>query len=430
MKARAAIQIVLFFSFSGILLSCGQKVEQSDQNVIEEVRPFELPDILTKNDGGKVNDVNDWESVRREEILELFRENVYGRIPEGDVSVAFELVEVQPDALCGKAKRKRVLIEMSGNGLTLEADLLIFLPKQSEGAVPLFIGMNFFGNHTVHSDPTIVLPTSHVNNKPEFNITDNKATHQSRGVRAHRWPLERILERGYGLATIYYGDIDPDFDDNFQNGIHPLFYRENQKSPLDNEWGSIAAWAYGLSRAMDYFETDADIDEERIVLMGHSRLGKTALWAGALDQRFRVVISNNSGCGGAALSRRRVGEKLVNINTMFPHWFNKNFHSFNDREDELPVDQHMLLSLIAPRPVYVASAELDSWADPQGEYQSLYHAGVVYKLYGQDVYIDESMPNLNQPLWQGNMAYHIRSGGHDVTVFDWEKYMDFTDQNL
>ena len=274
----------------------------------------------------------------------------------------------------------------------------------------------------------VIISDAWVDNNPSFGIINNQLTEQSRGVRTNRWDIEKMLEAGIGLATIYYGEVDPDKND-FSDGIHPLLYKKGQEQPGDNEWGSIAAWAWGLSRAMDYFETDKDIDASKVIVFGHSRLGKTSLWAGATDRRFAAVISNNSGCGGAALSKRAFGETVGRINTAFPHWFCGNFKNYNNKEALMPFDQHELLALIAPRPLYVASAEDDKWADPKGEFLGAYHASPVYKLYGKKGIVSDEMPPVNQPL-QNTVAYHIRTGVHDVTSYDWEQYIKWAKEQL
>lgn len=383
------------------------------------VGDYVLPDLLTFSDGRRVDGAADWEA-RRNELIEIFEREVYGRTPleaeriaEVPGALAFDVVETSSGALDGAARRKQIAIRCRTVRGELVLHVLLYLPAV-DGPVPLFVGLNFQGNHTVTADPAVLI---------------GGQADEPRAAKASRWPIARILSRGYGVATAWCGDLDPDFDDGFQNGVHPLFYREGQTRPAADEWGTIGAWSWGLSRIMDYARTDEDIDARRVAVLGHSRLGKTALWAGVRDERFALVISNGSGCGGAALSRRDFGETVAAINERFPHWFCGNFKKYGADPATLPIDQHELLACVAPRPLYVASAADDLWADPRGEFLSAVHAGTAYRLLGRRGLSVADMPAVDAvPPDDGDIGYHIRSGKHDITAYDWERFMDFADR--
>jgi len=383
-----------------------------------KVPVFTLPDVLVFNDGTRVATKKDWDK-RRSEIYSIFEKDVFGVVPEWKGQVKSTIVSHSADALDGIAKRKEVRLDFINGDRKVSVMVLIYLPQNSKNA-PVFLSYNFDGNHTTTMEPDVLIPDSWVSNNKAYGISDNRANEKGRGGAASRWPMKELVSRGFGVATVYYGDVDPDFDDGFKNGIQQLFDSKRDST----SWGSIAAWSWGLSRIMDYFETDKDINAKRVIVMGHSRLGKTSLWAGASDRRFAMVVSNNSGCGGAALSMRKFGETVGRINTAFPHWFCDNYKKYNEKEELMPVDQHELLALIAPRPVYVASAEEDLWADPRGEFLSCVFASPVYELLGMKGLPSKVMPAVSNPL-TGTIAYHIRPGKHDVTLYDWQRYMDF-----
>jgi hypothetical protein len=382
------------------------------------VPKYTLPDALTMRNGERVRDAKTWTGRRRPEILEIYQTEVYGRSPAGPAKLNAEITSIDNQALEGKAIRKQVTLYFAGkNGAKNLAEgwrmaILIYLPVAAKKPVPLILGLSFSGNQTVTADAGIKLGEEWVKGVKQ------PAEAKSRGAQAQQWQVDQILAHGYGLATIYYGDIEPDFDGGMQYGIRPLFFKPGQTEPAADEWGAIAAWAWGLSRAMDYLETDREIDARHVAVFGHSRLGKAALWAGAQDTRFSLVISNESGEGGAAISRRDFGERTKDLNSRFPHWFDANFKKYNEHEDQMPFDSNLLLSLMAPRPLYVASAEGDRWSDPRGEFLGALGASPVYELFGKKGLGAAQMPGNHEPIMH-TVAYHVRAGKHDVTAYDW-----------
>lgn len=425
---RSALCHLVLWSVLCVPVSLSSVLAQEANYDEVKVPAYILPDLLTDLSGRPVTTPQQWQQQRRGEVLGLFEQHVFGRLPDFPVQLRTRLRSELSDAIGGLAHRRELTVYFTGDDAGPQMDLLIYTPVAAEGRVPAFLGLNFNGNQAIESDPRLHITESWVRNNRELGIENNRATEATRGSEASRWSVERIVKAGYGLVTIYYGDIDPDFDDGFRNGIH-LLGQPVAGERAGDAGGSISAWAWGLSRALDVLESDKRIDAERVAVFGHSRLGKTSLWAGATDPRFAMVISNNSGCGGAALSRRVFGETVGRINKSFPHWFCVNHRKYNGNEGALPVDHHMLIALAAPRPIYVASAVEDQWADPRGEYLSLWHAGVVYRLFGRVGMPSEAMPGLDMPV-QTDVGYHIRSGKHDVTDYDWQQYVKFADRHL
>lgn len=392
-----------------------------------KVPHYTLPNVLRLANGKPVRDAKTWIQKRRPEILEMYRENMFGRSPMPSSELDFDILSVDPKALGGKAIRKLITIYPAGKASAHPMNVLLYLPANAGKPVPVFVGVGFWGNQSVTVDPGVPLAVEWVRDRETKKYVQRKASEDERGNQAQQWQLERILAHGYGLATVYCDDIEPDFDGGMPFGIRPLFYKPGQTAGAPDDWGAIGAWAWGLSRIADYLEKDLDVDARRLAVFGHSRMGKTAIWAGAQDPRFSIVISNESGEGGAAISRRDYGERTTDLNTHFPYWFCANFTKFNDREDAMPFDSHMLLALIAPRALYVASAEGDQWSDPKGEFLGALNASPVWTLFGKRGITTGEMPGLDTPVGD-TVRYHIRAGKHDVTAYDWEQYLKFADE--
>jgi len=390
-----------------------------------------LPDPLICADGTKVTDAKLWQTKRRAEVLGLFQTHVYGRSPAKPANLVYEVTKTDPQALGGKATRKEVAIYLTGKKDGPRLDLQLFVPNGAKGPVPAFLGCNFNGNHAVHADPGITLNPRWMRTvRDSKNVVNNRATEASRGSEASRWQVEMIIAKGYALATYYYGDVEPDHAEGWKDGLRAAMSKDGANTQFAADaWGAIGAWAWGLSRGLDYLEKDKAIDAQKVAVIGHSRLGKTSLWAGASDERFAMVISNNSGEGGASISRRDFGETIAVLNKNFPHWFCGNYKQYTGHPENLPVDMHELAALAAPRPLYIASAQEDTWADPKGEFLAGKLAEPVYALFGKQGTGVAEWPAVNQPVGEF-VGYHVRSGKHDVTAYDWEQYLRFADKHF
>lgn len=375
--------------------------KRSEINYFEDKVPsYELPPLMKDDDGQPITTTAQW-AEKRAKLLDLFRNELYGYSPERPKDEWFEIAKIDRQAMDGAATLKLVNIHLGAQPEAPVIHLNLFIPNNRTKPVPAFLLICNRDRENI--DPT-------------------------RKIKSDFWPAEQIVARGYAAASFFNGDVAPDKYDGFTTGIHA--YLQNPASRKFNSWGTIAAWAWGGSRVMDYFETDPDIDEKHCAVTGHSRGGKTALWCGAQDERWALTISNCSGCSGAAIARRRFGESLKVIQNAFKHWFCGNYRKYIDREDDLPFDQHELVALVAPRAVYVTSADEDLWADQRGEWLAIHEAEPVWKLFGRKGLPSDIMPPLDKPLIGDGMGYHIRTGEHNYKVFDWNAHMDLADREF
>lgn len=398
-----------------------------------EVPSYTLPPSLALPDGKLIPTAQEWRERARPALIREFERVQYGKTPHvpvhfapnrsfddirgprptGGVSVVFEN-ESTREIFGGKALMRQLRVRMSKRAHSASFELLWVLPLHTGEPVPVFVGLNFWGNHTIHEMPAI----RQAREIPGMEV-------EERGAFAHRWNLEKVIDAGYAVATAFRGELVPDNPELYNTGILNLFKDSPETPPM----GAVGAWAWSLSRILDCLEVMPEIDHHRAIVIGHSRLGKAALWAAAQDERFAAVIANNSGCLGAALSRRRFGETVGIISRNFPYWFVPELSKYADNEDALPVDQHQLLALIAPRPLYIASAENDLWSDPRGEFLALKEAGEVYAFLTGKGFPLADMPAIEEPVI-GRLSYHIRRGDHDLTPYDWEPFITFAESQL
>ncbi|MBC8154373.1 MAG: acetylxylan esterase [Bacteroidetes bacterium] len=360
-----------------------------------KVPAYTLPDPLVSPSKTRITTKKQWETTRRPDVLRLFEDHVYGQIPRTYSGIKFTLTNENKTAMGGKAHLKEVQIEVTQGSKSVKINLVLFIPNQVKGPAPAFLMINHRGKD--NTDPT-------------------------RSTKSDFWPAELLIDEGFAIAAFHVSDVAADDKATFQNGVLQLY---PEQLGMENGMRALGAWGWGASRAMDYLQQDARIDKNKVAVIGHSRSGKAALWCGAQDQRFALVVSSCSGNGGSSLSRRRYGETLRLTNTVFPHWFTPRFRQYNDKEDDLPVDQHMLLALMAPRPVYVGTAVDDKWADPLGSFLALKNAESVYALYGIGPVPAAVQPPVDAPVIESTLGYHVREGAHNLTRYDWMQYLTF-----
>ena len=390
-----------------------------------KVGEYTLPDPLALADGEKVTDAKTWFSKRRPEILKLVEENIYGRAPGRPEDMSFDVHDKGTPAFDGKALRKQVTIYFSKDKTDNYLDLLIYLPADAEGPVPLLLQMGWSANNLAVNDEGVKVGRS-------WDRSTKQRMPATSGRGFFGLNVMGPIERGYGVATFNYSDVDPDSLNSISKGVRALYLKDSQSEPAPDEWGAISAWAWGISRIVDYFETDSQIDEKRIAIFGISRQGKTVLWAGAHDERIACVIASCSGAGGAALARRDYGETIAHLVApgRFPYQFARNYQKWANNVSEFPVDSHMVISLIAPRPVLLQTGITDKWSDPYGEFLAAKAATPVFELLGEKgIDADEKFPETGEAI-MNKLGYIMHDGGHGIVPSDWDVFLNFMEKQM
>ena len=422
-----------------IMSSCATSTDRHFADLAALPARAEFPDPLVMLDGRRVTTESQWFKERRPELKALFEHYMYGSLPPKPALTRTSVTGEHRDFLGGKATLRLVTLQTGATTNAPRIDLLLVVPNNRPAPAPVFLAMNFCGNHALTADSRVPLARGWLYNSCK-GCSNNAATEAARGGQAQDWPLEKIIDHGYALACFYSGDVDSDRKEA-SDGIYQWLAGGDAAKNNPSHRGSIAAWAWGFQRCVDYLVQDSELDKTRIAAVGHSRNGKTALLAAAFDERIAIAFPHQAGCGGTAPNRtasslarplangRPTAETIAVINKSFPHWFNAEFKKFNEAPEKLPFDQNALVALCAPRPVLFSNAQDDQWANPSGQFEILHAADPVYRFLGVEGISAKEMPPHGQ-LIDTRLGYYIRDGKHSMTAGDWEVFMRFADRHF
>lgn len=362
-----------------------------------KVAPYSLPDPLVLSNGRAVRDADTWTKQRRRELIKLYETEIYGRVPANAPKVTWEVGEVDREWRSGTAVRKKLIAHARVGSEERRFNVWLYTPAKATKPVPVLLSINFApaargGGPVPTGEPPVA---------------------------------DEMLARSWGYATVVYTEIQPDRANAWKEGVIGLTLASDQAEPRPDEWGTISAWSWGISRIIDYFETDKSVDAKRVAIQGFSRLGKTVLWAGAKDARIAAVFSGCAGELGSALARRDWGETVDDMAQNFAWQFAGNLQKYVGKWNEMPVDAHTLIALNAPRPVFITGGTTDQWSDPKGEFLAEVAAGPVYRLLGKKDIGATEFPAPESPLVSGDLAFNYHTGGHTLTTTEWKLFLDF-----